>query len=75
MPGDLARRIAAHTAADRAWRRALDLESRSGAWDDPATLAEMCRLLDEARQLRAEAGSSFEVHLGGRVFRYGFGAP
>jgi transcriptional regulator with XRE-family HTH domain len=73
LPTRIARAVELHTAASRAHREAMAILDRPGALDDPEALGESCRLMDEARRLRAEAGPPFTLHVAGREFSYGFG--
>lgn len=64
LPTELERRLGQHRAASAARSRAMALLGRHGALNDPELLAEAQALLEQARQLREQAGPPITVLVG-----------
>lgn len=72
LPSEIARSIALHSAAAAARVQALAIVNAPGALYNADALDRAIRLMDQAWAAEDEAGLPVAVHIGRRVFRYGF---
>lgn len=75
LRSDLAKRLALHRSADRAWWAALKLIDGPVGWGDDAAVREAHRLLTLSHALRDQAGPPITIHVGRHQIRAGFYAP
>lgn len=68
LPSNLATRLAAHRAASAAWRELLALLAPEN-FDDPAALAAVRALMDQAHELMEVAGDPVRLVVGNHVIR------
>lgn len=75
MPGRIGRALELHREADRLYSRALRMTDDPAVWADSRRLAEVSRLMDQARDLRDQAGPPLMVYIAGRRISAGFRYP